>query len=361
VNGGLCGLAGLLGLIVVIARASPARQNSRDAGDEVSNASATTFVVIGGVSAFAAAFVAGLYLDGVWDDRLLVLGAAWCAMFWLLPSRFAGTAGATAALVTLGVHLLGAGGLGMPGVMQMAFVWLAAAAGSGTPAVEASPFKSRVAALILMLVGVLIAQGVWRPAMAAQVGIEAGDAAFRRADVQSASIAFHRASADDRWSPTAPARLAELEFQRFRRLDPSDRQATSADSEPFRSALFYLEEARHRDPNSVIWIRRQAELWLALHERTQDRTHAARALDLFQEAARRYPTHAELLVQLSDAAAAAGEMVSSTDAAGRAIQQDDLNRRLGHAERILPSPTRLRLGHRTTKRNSSPISSESGQ
>jgi len=70
------------------------------------------------------AFAAQLMLFGIWEDRLLILGLLWPAIAWLLRGgvKLSASAAAQAAAATLAVHLLGAGGIGMPAIVQLLLV-----------------------------------------------------------------------------------------------------------------------------------------------------------------------------------------------------------------------------------------------
>jgi len=361
VNGGLCGVAGLLGLAFGVFRSTGRLKNGPPATEIPSNAPPTKFVFIGGILAFVTALLAGLWTDGLWDDRYLVLGAAWCVLYWLWPEPTGSDSLATAAVVALGVHLLGAGGLGMPGVMQMGFAWIAAATETTAARAGENRRLARATAAAAVVAGLFVASAVWRPVMAAQQALTRGDDAVQHSDLASAVASYELSSTSDRWNPAAPGRLAELEFERFRKLDPSSPNTCTAESESFREALLHLEEAHRRDPLSVIWTRRTAELWLALSNRSHDPAHATRAAELFRTAVERYPTNAELLALLSDACDRAGDRAAAADAARRAVRQDDLNQQWGHVERVLPAAARQRLERRTsTPSSSATASGESG-
>jgi hypothetical protein len=167
-----------------------------------------------------------------------------------------------------------------------------------------------------------------------------------RGDVRGAESEYLRASEADRWHPHAPGRIAELRIDEWRQLDRRDRDYASWTNGPFADAIEALQVAQHRDPQSIAWPRRRAECWMALFGRTSDLDHAARALELLRGIVPRYETNAALWTELSDAAAAAGSPGTARDAAHRALSLDDLNRRLGHVERVLPADTRQRLDRR---------------
>ena len=76
---------------------------------------------------------------------------------------------------------------------------------------------------------------------------------------------------------------------------------------------------------------------------TQNDNDAQQAFEWLQRASDSYPTNASLLAELSQAATAAGQLVKGTAAAQRALNQNELNRRLGHVDRYLADDVVARL------------------
>ena len=76
---------------------------------------------------------------------------------------------------------------------------------------------------------------------------------------------------------------------------------------------------------------------------TQQADDAQQALVWLRRAREFYPTNAALQAELSQAATAAKEFAEALSAAHRALEQEELNRRLGHVDRYLTSETLTRL------------------
>ena len=309
VNGGIVALAGLLGLMgLVLLRAAvrrkPGFSESRASPDsevpearlsekpgftrlEHANTSPARFVLIGGVAAFVAAFAVEYGLHGHWDDRYWVLGAVWSGVFLLLgqsrpvlvatQAQYATMLAESAVLVALGVHLLGAGGLGMPAVVQTAFVWLAVMTMYSSIQLASKSWGKRIAAVAAAGAGLIIAGLVWPPILQADYRLQRGDRAAQQGDSRTAEAEYREAVRADAWSPVAWGRLADWSAERWRQLSPRDLDYAQAEQGPFAEALFALKEARRRDPHSVFWPRRTAELWMSMYGRSSDRLHAARA------------------------------------------------------------------------------------
>lgn len=348
VNGGLCGVVGLLGTVAATVwtfRTRSANPQEREAAS--ANTGCSAVVGMGGLLGFGLAFVTGLLLRGEWDDQLWLLGLLWAGLFVLLPSAPTDEPVAAAVpLVVLGIHLLGAGGMGMPAVVLAALVWLSIATAGSLPRPIWGPRGWRSTWLgsgLCLAAAIVIAVGVWRPVVVAAADMEEGDRAAERGDWVAALAAYQRAMDGDRWDPLPAGRLAEAAFEQGKALLPSDPHYASATEGPFAVALAALAEARRRHPQSTVWLQREAELWLVLADRQGDVQPARQAQMLLEQAVERYPTQTSLLVLWSDAAAAAGDRSAAGAAARRALAQDDLNRRLGHVERILPDPVRKRM------------------
>jgi hypothetical protein len=353
VHGGLCAVAGLLGLLiaVVVRRPQPGSSESRASRHselpgcgETANGSVEKCVFLSGLAAFALAFAANFGLQGVWDDRYFVLAVAWVG-FWSLLRPVAGLpeGGALAALLALTVHLLGAGGLGMPAVVQAAWVWLALGMSHAPAAGTESLWKRRVAATLFAAVGLVIAGPLWQPVLRAERHLQRGDLAAQRGNPSEASTEYLLAKHADRWNPTPLSRLAGQSVHSWQRMTTADANYTASDRSPFSDALTALLEAEHRHPQSTDFPHQRAVLWLALSERSGDAVHARNAAEILAECVARYPTNSEYLAAWSRAAGLAGDAATATQAARRALDQDDLNQRLGHVDRVLPKETRQSL------------------
>lgn len=357
VNGGLLGAIGLLGTLAVSLRALWALASRPACGERaepvegaMANAWSVPGVFGGGLLGFATAFAAELTLRGMWDDRLCVSGLVWAGWYLALiprPTEEAFSAGMAG--VVLGVHLLGAGGMGMPAVMLAALVWLGLLTSSPGSGVIPPPWLrgwGRMLGLACLGLAVLIALVCWQPVRQASLAIEQGDRAAERGDWTTAYAEYQRALTLDPWDPLPAGRVAEAAFTEWQALLPSDRHYADGQAGPFQMAITALAEARRRHPTSAYWWQREAEYWLALWERTGERQPAVSAARSAAQAVALYPTLTVGWVLWSDAAEAAQDPQTALKAARRALEQDDINRRWGHVERVLPETVRQRLEKR---------------
>ena len=70
---------------------------------------------------------------------------------------------------------------------------------------------------------------------------------------------------------------------------------------------------------------------------------AAAAVAALQRGVERYPHHSRLLADLATAHDGAEQTEPARAVADKALRQDDLNRRLGHTDKLLPDNLRQRL------------------
>lgn len=357
VNSGLVGVIGLLGTLAVGLRAIWVLEHRAawgETAEPVEKSAVNAWVVPGvfggGLLSFATAFASELIFRGMWDDRLCVAGLVWAGLYFALiprPTEEAFAAGMAG--VVLGVHLLGAGGMGMPAVMLAALVWLGLLTSSQRSEVTPAPWLrgcGKVLGLICLGLAVSIAVVCWYPVRQASLAIGLGDRAAERGDWTTAYAEYQRALKLDPWDPQPAGRLAEAAFTDWQALLPSDRYYADGQAGPFQMAMTALAEARRRHPTSAYWWQREAEYWLALWERTGERQPAVSAANSAAQAVALYPTLTAGWVLWSDAAEAANDRQTALKAARRALEQDDINRRWGHVERVLPETVRRRLERR---------------
>lgn len=295
---------------------------------------------------------------GGWDDRLVLCGLV--AVVWSLAIAqglgglpIPSPAVATIGLFSVLLHLLGAGGLGLPAVVQWMFFILAdgGAMDGDFPLRVTSPHwglpgrwwaKPRLQGVCWLVIAVAVGLLIWRPqSLAARALLDTDGKAERGATLSSLQRGYERAAAADLWDPQPLSRLAELHVQEWENAG----RPVHADRWPpaLTAAVDALDAALRRDPGNVRWLWRRGEIERQFADRSHDSEAAKRAAATFAEAARRYPTNAQLLTDWSDAADLAGEAETAHQAAKAALDQDKVNKRWGHQERILTDDARRRM------------------
>ena len=228
-NGGLIAVVGLLGLIaILIGRLWNIANSRRETSSDSSPAAGYShFPIRYSLSAFLAfpLVIVGQWIStGYWDDhadRLAVVAVVWIALAWLMPRFFRAdedvwrSAGPLAALA-LTVHLLGAGGIGMPAVTQL---WLLlillglpfddATTNSPNPVRRLIPLALGIGCVGLAIGCYITA---WQPTTtAARLIADADNLLSRTRDADGAERLYRQAADADSFSPEPWQRLADLQ------------------------------------------------------------------------------------------------------------------------------------------------------
>lgn len=395
-NAGLLGLSGLVVCVMLMARTWTARQSERDTDDDVrrmqSEQRLTSTAIWGAGLAFPLAAIGTEFLGFGLDERLWWLGGIWW-LSWLLlvvwkrqtqeldhvvQTQSTSVAYALeAGNIALLVHLLGAGGIAMPAILQLLLlVWVLRAALAGevqeidvTSGKEAvidksdslsSTDQSRIGELdgetsssgfsgkcvwsepvkIGVLVAAVLASGLclWTgtlPELTCRTALELGDAAWlehRNFDVAISNYA--KAAEVDRFSLEPLERTASLFIQHAYQTE------TAKDYE---AAARRQQVLIDRIPFSPHPYRSLGQLWLTRYEKTLNQLDAQRAAIAFEAAVKRYPHHAMLLSEWAFALMGAGQTSDAQEAVRRALVQDDVNHQAGHIDKYLDAASRERL------------------
>jgi len=371
-NGGIVALAGLLAISVALVLKFRTLDDQIVAtGSEISDSSVLVPYVVSGFVAVAW----GVLLFTGEDDRLLVLLPVAVALLWALRrivSPNLGNAQVTqiaslSAAIALLVHLLGAGGIGMPAI-GLLLLGLAAIADGSTwgrlsacdsnktrgsrvgslPHVDGSQPSSTkprsqdsiglAGTLVVASVGLLVAVilTAWRPVRVVQAQLLAGDRLVERGFLDAADVEYSKAATADPLSEEPWSRRAELAYRK-------------AEADHFRSndsflnAVRLMREAGSRNPVNFQEDRRLGDWWMARWRVTNQVEDAREAVTAYQHAWIRYPTNSMLMADLAFALDAAGTADEARAIAERAIQQDEINRKWKHIDRFLADPIRTQL------------------
>jgi hypothetical protein len=354
-NGGLLGLAGLaiLGWLMAggLVRVLPSR-GREGANNEPAGETPVDFrVVVGGL-------VAGVLVTYfvTADERVAAVGLAavgivlcWsrCPEGIAVPGLAAGLGG-----LALGVHLLGAGGIGMPAV-QWGLLVCGLLLGMADPVrfdikrdMELSSVVGPWRGIVGGLLGgcAIVGFGLW-PEWSRVAAIEGGDFAYRlRGDYESAAMAYARAGSVDRLSTEGPLRAAQLRFEQWRVLS---RKSAGREDEVSRAAKVFdlggaaLMEAISRDPRNAHLYELLGRVWLERWRVTREFTAAQMSAIAYGQAAHRYPNSGRMQADRVDALVACYE--DATDVARQALALDDLARKYGHRDKELSSEQRAVL------------------
>ncbi len=315
------------------------------------------------------AFLGPLICWQEWEDRVLVLAVVWMVVAWLFsPGRrpivagFSPLAtrhsplplsdperrpivasggevlnGSLAAAVALAVHLMGAGGIAMPGVVQVLVALLAL---SLAPAQDPNPAppRRRYGALLagagslVILVALMMTSllPVWRCRQAMRDGNAAGMSSAP--DRFEAAMNFYRAAATaDSWSPE-PWRY-QFEWLTTGILS-NERNET---------AVKQLHEVMRRDPVNFWAPQALGTWWLQKWRTTHGHDDALQAVRWLRRAQQLYPTNSGIQAKLAFALDSARQRAEAIDAAQAALAQDDIYHQNGHIDRYLDDSTRQQL------------------
>jgi hypothetical protein len=274
--------------------------------------------------------------DGIVDQQVLLLGAGGAVFGWMLsrpaiPGGRMEFAAISAAWLTLTVHLLGAGGMEMPAVIQ---IWLSLlclrTAWKPARQLTIRSISSR-GILCVALICTLAAAAQWStatlPVLNCRMYFEAAEGAMLSGRFRSAEQLLRDAIAADRLNPEPRRRLAQVSLATW---------VESGDQRDFDLAIQQQQAALARDPASPHDHRILGEMFLRKFGKDQDKDSAQQAVRWLTSASKMYPNHAPTNAALARAFDAAGDKSHATEAAAKAIQLDALNRELGHYDRLLP-------------------------
>ncbi len=338
-----------------------------------------------GAGSLAIAWWGRFLLDGVFDDALIVFGVFWTGLY-LIIDRFQlkslmkaeradespaapqelradrdargfahswGDLAFPAAAFALGVNLLAAGGFGMAAILGLWLLlitlstWPVGAvvtqmrepgefqdgkAGFGEDLLSSCfVWGSRLLPGAMVLVMVLSIWGAWPVWMVSQGRIQMS---ARPASTRGAAIREMVKLAEmDEWSPSLAETAGMAWF------------SNAESSTEWANGEKWMKSASQRDFHSY---RPHEQLARAYFERAvsspaERQIFAEKAVESFEEANRRYRSSSRLLAGAAEALALAGKRKQASIEANRALKQDELNRQLGHSDRVLPEEVVERL------------------
>ncbi|MFO1020212.1 MAG: O-antigen ligase family protein [Planctomycetales bacterium] len=343
-SGGLIAFAGLVLLIGLVLRAvvslcvqrpeSPNQELPLLASEPFTWSFEESVVLTGGMFGLGMLFLS----TGGFDMELGVLSFGWLLLMilpWPVPRALDLRVVVPCLLLGVGLHLLGAGGVGMPGFLQVVlwFVVLLNVAPMKTFAGEkGGALTPRFAGLLGLSCGVAGLMGcVWTAYLpVAMVRLDLEQAEVARDPSQKLAL-LRQACAADPWGTEAWDRLAGFYFERW---------SVSRSEEDFEQLAAALKEILHRNPSPPGNSRQLGEIYTRKGELTAAQPDVSRgawqeAALYYSRAVARYPYRADLLADWGWAASQAGDGATAKEAARRALAQEEINRRLGHTDKYL--------------------------
>jgi tetratricopeptide (TPR) repeat protein len=344
VNGGLVALLGLAGVLWCFAsrvcQAVGPVSSENDSTAALGSSRAGNFQAgAGWVGAFALLLLLAQEwaLEAVVDWQLLWLLGSWIVAAWLIPRTVPPLTAIVAAGGAWLVHLLGAGGIAMPAVNTVLLLLLLGPRDENPSARVANDtlrpqrrgqleYFARLAAMLVAGVTAFLIPSV--PVSLARTYVAAGEALLsQRGDPADARRYFQQAAEADPLDPDPWHDLAQLDYAASMQGGAESRAA-------FDAAIANLQQAIQRDPYApkLHWM--GARWCLERLSSTNDSVLAAAALEFAEAAVVGYPHDAGIRATLAEAYAAGGHTPDASREAGRALELDDLNRQLGHYDRV---------------------------
>jgi len=298
--------------------------------------------ILVGIAAFSAVFLEEWLLEGFVDRQLVCLTCGWLGV--LAVVHVSGSPPtmdrllALLALTALLIHLLGAGGIGMPAVLQLVLLLNCVLVCGTTIKARSVASVSFTGGLSLLSAGFFFAC-LWTslvPVVTVARLLDQGrqDAFDHR--LLAAAEHFQQAGETD---PLAAAPHNELAAMRFARWQLQN----GDDARLFQSAIAEKHVALQRNPRDPKEYLTLSNWWLKRFQRDPQPEFARKAAEAAEKGIGLYPYFSPLLTQWAFALEAQGIMEKARDAARRALELDDLNQARGHHDKILPKSDREKL------------------
>lgn len=336
-NGGLVALVGLAGLFVAGLRPLWAEHEALST-EEPSRLFGRDFVLAGGVVGHLAVLIPGVGSD---EATVLLLLFGWLAVVASCQGLFRNNLPCklcAAAFISMLVHLLGAGGIAMPAVVQTILLLIVISAAARPSAICKIATEARWPVAVMGLAGLGLYGGCWftglSPVIDARSRIALGEyELFEQRRPDKAEREFHRAAAADPWSSRPYDLLAQVAFQLW---------VASRDGSPagFDRAISLQNEAVARNPLYFGGHQALGEMYLVKFDSTRSPGDAALATAAFRQAVALYPNQARLQSQLAEALWKGEEYKAACVAARRASDLDAINEEAGHIDKRLTADRR---------------------
>ncbi|WP_437193734.1 O-antigen ligase family protein [Planctomicrobium sp. SH527] len=307
-------------------------------------------VLLVGVAAFGAVLVEEWLFEGFTDDILIGVMFVWlviaAGLRFVLVDRGPDRPFMLAAGIAIFVHLCGAGGLSMPGVLQLLLLLFLLAMpepiskSESTQVIEVgnSRTDSQVPLLGATITGLtLTVLCVWTgllPYLNSSLLLDrARHEMLTQGNQRAVERLLEQAAAADTLSPEPHQQLAMLAHHRWLQ----DR----SNSALFNKSIEELELADQRDPFAAKRQFIRAEFWMDRYRNEPNPEFASEAVTACERGLKQYPQHSPLWALYALALDASGKPASA--AIAKALELDDLNRKNQHFDKLLPEAKRKQL------------------
>jgi hypothetical protein len=308
-----------------------------------SNSSIPIRLWLGGIAGFT---VAAALWGGLEPWIYITLCGVWCctsATVWWLGYLVIDSQVTAIAIVGVAIHLLGAGGISMPGVSQSIWALLAVglnvSEGAVTPRQVGDRLWPRIVLLGVVGLWAIFVSLVLRPVVLSISSVSVGRNLLAKRDLGGAEARFRVAAEEDKLSAEPWLELSRIHYERW-----LSGRGQAAD-EQFGYAVAAGEQAHRLAPSRLEPIRRLAELYGVRAERSNG--FWGKTAELYGRCIELYPNNAGLWVQLARAYWHDGQTEAAKQSAARALQLDaqtpHLDRKLTPAERKLLEPLQAHL------------------
>lgn len=336
------GLVALCGLLIMLVQGGIALFSSEEVTGDTSPGTSVwaRAIILTGPILFIIAGQA--FLEGQPDTQLgwLLLPALGMSLLSVKGHADLRTAAAVA-WVALTIHLCGAGGIGMPAIVQiwlLCWLLMQPVAGSApTAAVSLQLWRDRlwiaggVSSVLVMFACLWFAV---LPVLAVTGLLDQSRQLQREGNPRRAESLLIRATEIDAWNPDPWQELTAHYMAEWR-------SSPAYHADDFAKAIATQEAAIERDPNAGKRYRILGEWWAMHFRATHEVESALKSIAAYERAAQLYPNYSAIHAELALIQAESGQDGSA--AARRAIELDDLNDRAGHGDKVLQKDVRRRL------------------
>ncbi|MCH8829961.1 MAG: O-antigen ligase family protein, partial [Planctomycetes bacterium] len=358
VSGGVVALAGLLLFLVLgLSACRCAVRQERDRSEEepgersTAGTSGSWMWIAGVLGSFMLVLAVDQLLVARYPSELSLLLGVCAALLAVtagtfIPGRLS-AACLCAAWVTLLVHLLGAGGMEMPAVVQLLLILPILASRLATPAPasettkddvpDAQPTRLAVAVIFstaaITLFYVCLSTATF-PVQLCQWNLAGGRGVLR--DMAEQQRFFSKAVLSDPLNPEPQELLADLAFRRWQR-QPFDRGW-------FEVAVKHQKKAIDLNPNNSRGFRVLGERYAVMFVLMVNDADAEKAVAAFEESLARYPHHSLTVAHLSNLMSRMkSRQQDAKTMARRALKLDQINLKRGHRDKLLQKNIRESL------------------
>ncbi|QDU39437.1 O-Antigen ligase [Maioricimonas rarisocia] len=351
-NGGLLALAGLVGVALLAGRRlaevirATGSESQLSEKPESSKKKETGWLLGVGAVGFGLVGAYQFVFEAHADSQLMILFVGWCvaALALNMTPIGAGPLVAHAAGTAVAIHLLGAGGIGMPAISQVLLLLWLAGPDPNPKTLKDAREQARILApqaltamVALLFVSIACALTATWPNMMRRLLEQGAEATVaQQGDYAMAEQDLHLAADIDPLDPGPWWRLAQVQHQQW---------VASGHTRPelWEKAVAYQREAISRNPNAPALRSLLGEWYLDCFERTQDTEYVLKAVEELHAVTALYPNHARYQATLAQALELAGKTDEAVAVARRALALDALNLERGHIDKLVEDEVRTEL------------------